>query len=129
MNGSQKNKKVLIIEDEVPLLKALTEKLEREGFSVLGAENGAKGLETARREKPDVVLLDLVMPEMTGLDVLKGIRSEGEWGKEAPVVILTNLSAHERLLNQLAEHNPTDFLIKGEVKLEEVVQRVKELAA
>lgn len=123
-----KNKKVLVIEDETALLRALIDKLAREGFATLEAENGAKGLEIALREKPDVVLLDLVMPEMTGLDVLKGIRNESEWGKGVPIIILTNLSVNERLFHELAEHNPTDFLIKGEAKIEEVVAKVKENA-
>lgn len=120
-------KKVLVIEDETAVLKVLTSKLTREGFTVLGAENGASGLEIALREKPDVVLLDLIMPEMTGLDVLKRIRKENEWGKAVPVIILTNLNPSERLMRELGEQKPTALLIKGETKLEEVIRKVKEI--
>jgi len=128
-DAATKNKKILVIEDEVALLQALVDKLTREGFAVTSARDGSMGLDLALREKPDVILLDLVMPEMTGLDVLKRLRSEGEWGKEVPVIVLTNLSANERLMRELNEQKLTDFLVKGEVKLEEVVRKVKEAAA
>ena len=128
-DAATKNKKILVIEDEVALLQVLVDKLTREGFAVTSARDGSMGLDLALREKPDVILLDLVMPEMTGLDVLKRLRSEGEWGKEVPVIVLTNLSANERLMRELNEQKLTDFLVKGEVKLEEVVRKVKEAAA
>ena len=128
MDASANNtKKVLVVEDEVPLLNVLLEKLTREGFVALGAENGARGIEVAKREKPDIILLDLVMPEMTGVDALKAIRGEGEWGKQVPVIVLTNLSGNERLFRQLDENKPVHYLIKGEQKMEDLVREIKKL--
>ena len=128
MDASANNtKKVLVVEDEVPLLNVLLEKLTREGFVALGAENGARGIEVAKREKPDIILLDLVMPEMTGIDALKAIRGEGEWGKQVPVIVLTNLSGNERLFRQLDENKPVHYLIKGEQKMEDLVREIKKL--
>lgn len=126
VNGT-KNKKILVIEDETALLNAMLDKLTREGFAALGAENGARGLETALREKPDAILLDLVMPEMTGVDVLKALRGGDEWGKNVPVIIMTNLSGTERMLQQIAENKPSYYLVKGDWKIDDVVKKVKEV--
>lgn len=92
-------KHVLIIEDEAELRKLLARHLTSRGLSVLEAENGTTGLSTALDKQPDLVLLDLHMPEMSGYQVLKKLRSESAWGKTVPVIILTDTpmnSEHER---------------------------------
>ncbi len=76
---------VLIIEDEETLLEALKYNLEREGYNVLTAEDGAVGLETARSASPDLVALDLMLPEMDGLEVCRILRRESD----APILMLT----------------------------------------
>lgn len=83
------NNKVLIVEDELPLRKALAMKLSKLGLNIFEAENGQEGLKLALKEKPDITLLDLRMPVMDGMSCLKEIRKD-RWGKKAKVVLLSN---------------------------------------
>jgi DNA-binding response OmpR family regulator len=120
----KKTPRVLIIEDELPLFSALESKLGNEGFEVLSAKNGKTGLETALREHPDVILLDIVMPVMDGMTMLTKLR-EDAWGKEAQVIILTNLSDNE-MIKQSFERGAHDYLIKSDWRLDDVVARIRQ---
>lgn len=82
--------KVLIIDDEAPIITMYSEKLTSEGFKVVAANDGVSGLEQARKEKPDVILLDLIMPKINGLDVLKELKNDPATAK-IPVYLLTNI--------------------------------------
>ncbi len=115
---------VEVIEDEQSLLTALREKLAHEGFSFLGAKDGEEGLDLALQNHPDLILLDILMPKMDGLTMLKKLR-ENEWGKKVPVIILTNFSGDEKIAAAM-ENEALDYFIKSDVKLEEVVSRIKE---
>ena len=71
------NKTILIVEDEVPMIKALVDKFRREGFAVLEAGDGEDGLKIAMEKRPDLILLDIVMPKMDGMDMMKrGMKAE-----------------------------------------------------
>ena len=100
-------KKILIVEDEASLRKALVEKFQREGFETFLAFDGVEGLDQAERIQPDLILLDIIMPKMDGMTMLKKLRESGDWGKQVPVIILTNLSSatlyylHERVWNKI----------------------------
>src|SRR3989304_617137 len=83
-------KNLLIIEDEMPLLKIMMEEFSNSNIKVMGAPNGKEGLELALSKHPDLIVLDLLMPKMNGITMLKKLR-EDEWGKNASVIILTNL--------------------------------------
>jgi len=100
--------------------------LNAEGFEVLIAHNGEEGLKKALEEKPDLILLDIIMPVMDGLTVLKKLR-EDERGKNIPVVALTNLGDIKTVSEVLA-HGASDYLIKSEWKLDDLVRKVKEKA-
>ena len=115
---------VLIIEDEKLLADALKRKLERSGFSVFIAIDGAEGLEFALDKHPDLILLDIVMPIMDGITVLDRIR-EDEWGAKVPVLILSNLSDAESIKESKA-NGINDYLIKTDWKISDVVKKVKE---
>ncbi len=124
---TQAKYKILIVEDETPLMNALRDKLVREGFMAFGAKNGEEGLKTALEEHPDLILLDLVMPKMDGMTMLKKLRSQNEWGKTARVIILTNLtSADEQRNRDVAENEPSYYLVKSDWKIEDVVKKIKE---
>jgi len=84
-------KKILIVEDEEPLKLTLKKKFKNEGFSVLEATNGEDGLKLTQEKKPDLILLDIVMPVMDGMTMLKKLRKQ-DFGKEMPVILLTNLA-------------------------------------
>jgi DNA-binding response OmpR family regulator len=119
------NKKVLIIEDEKDLREVLNDKFSMEGCKVVTAEDGEKGLVCALSEKPDIILLDIIMPKLNGMEMLAKLR-EDKWGKDVPVIILTNLSASEEfIVNGLVLHKPTFFLVKSDWKLEDVVEKVR----
>ncbi|HAZ09552.1 MAG: DNA-binding response regulator [Omnitrophica bacterium GWA2_41_15] len=80
--------KILIIEDEKDIVKMLDYNLKKEGFKTLSAHNGEDGLDMARKENPDLILLDLMLPEMDGLDVCKAIKNEAKTS-HIPIIILT----------------------------------------
>lgn len=122
----EKNKKrILVVEDEVSLSKALQDKLTHEDFLVLSAKNGEEGLEVALREHPDLILLDLIMPKMGGLEMAKKLR-EDEWGKNAKIIILTNVNGDMSKVSEALEDNIFEYLVKSDIKIEDVVVKVKE---
>lgn len=114
---------ILIVEDEEPLLRAMADKLKREGYMPIGAKNGEEGLEVSLRNHPHLILLDVVMPKMDGLTMLGKLRQDA-WGKEVPVILLTNLSDTERVSDAL-EHGVRDYLVKSYWTLEGVVNKVR----
>lgn len=116
-------KKILIVEDEVDILDAVAEAVDQAGFSVIKAENGATGLELAKAEHPDLILLDIVMPVMDGHTFLKKLRLD-PWGKDVKVITLTSMDDVE---NIAAAHDSviTDYLIKAHSSLDDIVEKIK----
>jgi DNA-binding response OmpR family regulator len=125
-NAVIKHKMVLIIEDETVLLKALNEKCINEGFDVLKAKNGIDGLSSALKNHPNLILLDLLIPGMSGMEVLKKLR-EDDWGKSVPVIILTNLDADDQIMQGVIRDRPTYYFVKSNTKIEDVVTKIKEI--
>lgn len=117
-------KTILIIEDERPLLTALSSKLSHAGFSILQATDGETGLSTALEKHPDLILLDIVLPKMDGLTMLDLLRRD-DWGKTIPIIVLTNLSDAAKFEESMRK-NVFDYLIKTDWKIEDVVIKVKE---
>jgi DNA-binding response OmpR family regulator len=121
-------KKILIVEDEYALLSALAENFIREGFEVIKAKDGEEGLASALEMKPDLILLDILMPKMDGFTVLKKLRQD-EWGKHVPVIILTNLSSPANISESLESTTTEGFqeyLIKSDWKMKDVIEKVRE---
>ena len=98
-------KKVLIVEDHGPIRQALAEKLVHEGMVALEAKDGEEGLATALKEKPDLILLDIIMPRMGGMAMLEELRKD-DWGKKVPVIILSNLSPDDKIMREVVETEP-----------------------
>ena len=117
-------KTILIIEDELPMLKALSDKFTLEGFEILEARDGEEGLEAAISKKPDLIILDIFMPVMDGKAMLQKLRADA-WGKTVPVIILTNLNPDDKTLDELMKNGPSYYFIKSKWKLEELVGKVK----
>lgn len=115
---------ILVVEDEMPLREALSDKFKREGFAVLEARNGEEGLEVAMRKHPDLILLDVMMPVMSGMAMFKQLR-EDAWGKTAKVIMLTNLNDAENIAGAV-EQGSYDYFVKSDWKLEDIVNKVKE---
>ncbi|HUD08807.1 MAG TPA: response regulator [Candidatus Saccharimonadales bacterium] len=121
-NGVKKT--ILIVEDELPMLKALSDKFTLEGFDILEAKDGAEGLEAAISKKPDLIILDIFMPVMDGKAMFEKLR-EDAWGKTVPVIVLTNLNPDDKTLDQLMKNGPSYYFVKSKWKLEELVEKVK----
>ncbi len=117
-------KKILIVEDEVSIVKALKLKLTKAGFQVLVAENGKKGLTLALKEIPDLILLDVVMPVMDGMTMLQKLREE-DAGKKIKVLVLTNLSY---LTGDVSDkYKVADYLVKSDWSISDLITKIKEI--
>lgn len=119
------DKKILLVDDEVGVRMAVLFKLKEAGFQVLEAEDGDEALQVAQLEKPDLILLDLQMPRMDGMTMLKELRAkDDEWSQEVPVILLTNLTGTQRVADAM-NYGVQDYLIKSDWNLSDVIKTVK----
>jgi DNA-binding response OmpR family regulator len=116
-------KKILIIEDDTNLLSNYVTELELRKYTVLSVTDGAKGFETVMKEKPDLILLDIMLPNKNGIDILEEIRSEDSL-KSLPVIMLTNYGDEENIRRSL-ELGALDYLKKYNVTPSDVGQRIE----
>ena len=116
--------KIAIIEDDAVINQMYRMKFEADGFDVQVANNGKSGIEMVQSYAPDLILLDLQMPEMTGDEALAEIRSQ-PWGASIPVIILTNTGVEESP-KTLKELNIHSYIVKAELTPSQVVTKVKE---
>ena len=121
---TEKTKKILMIEDDIFLRKVYRDKLQRSGFEFVEAINGEEGLNKVVSEKPDLVLLDIILPRKNGFDVLREMKDNQET-RGIAVVILSNLGQETDIKRGMAL-GANDYFVKTEVTLEEVVARIKE---
>lgn len=118
-------KKILFIEDEQALQKNLKKALANEGFPLISAFNGEEGLNLAKKEKPDLILLDLILPKLDGFGVLKKLKEDPETEK-IPILILTNLEDPYDIQKAL-ELGANKYLVKANYELEDVIKKIKEM--
>lgn len=116
--------KILVIEDDHALREVLIDRLTEEGFTVISAENGIDGLNKAMRELPNLILLDVFMPQMDGVTMLRKLRESGDWGANVFVMVVTN-SADAATIATVSRFEGTEFLIKSDWGLEDIVARIK----
>lgn len=121
---SDDKKKILIVEDEAPLRKALVEELVDAGFTVVEAQDGLEGLDAALREHPDLILLDQLMPKLNGVAMLKQLRSD-PWGNSVPVIMATNMSTTD-IINEAIDAGANDYFIKSEVSISDILNLVNQ---
>ena len=117
------NKTILVVDDDLSLREILQEKLENENFSVISAINGQEGLEIAKAKHPDLILLDINMPIMDGLEMLKALRKD-DWGEDVPVILLTIVREEEKIAEAI-EKEACDYIIKSNWDLDKVVEKIK----
>lgn len=116
--------KVLLIEDEVLILRMYEKIFNFEGFDVVSAVDGIDGLDKAKTTKPDLILLDIMMPKMDGLRVLENLKGDVTT-KDIPVVVLTNLSSDVVIKDAFAK-GAVGYLVKSEVVNEKIVDEIRQ---
>ena len=116
-------KTILIIEDDQFLRELIVRKIINEGFSALEAESGEQGIEKTKKEKPDLILLDLILPGIGGFEVLKKIK-EDKNSSSIPIIILSNLAEPEEMEKGL-KMGAVDFLIKAHLTPREIIDKIK----
>lgn len=127
--SDQISNSVLLVEDEESMLQALTDAFTSSGFIVESAKNGEEGLKVAFHKHPGIIVLDILMPKLDGLALLRKLR-EDSWGRDVPVVILTNVNPESNtLIEEVLKEKPAYYLIKSNVTLEGIVDKVKEVLA
>lgn len=127
MEGEGGKEKILIIEDDRFISKMYQTKLSLEGYTVETAENGALGVEKIKSFQPDMVLLDIIMPEMDGFGVLEAIRDDDSINS-TPVVVMSNL-AQEDHLKRAKALGAKDYIVKSQLTPMDVVKKIKEILA
>lgn len=113
---------ILVVEDESILRQLLSTTLRSSGYKVIEAVDGDSGRQMALTYHPELVLLDIIMPVMNGLDMLKFLRQDG-WGKTANVMLLTNLDDVQDI-KRAKSYGITDYLVKSDWSLDELITRV-----
>ena len=116
-------KKILIIEDDEFLRAIAAKKIKTDGYDVAVAIDGPSALEIAKTEKPDLILLDLLLPGLSGFEVLEKLRGEAEF-KATPILIFSNLGQADDIA-KAKSLGSTDFLVKANFTLEEVSTKIK----
>lgn len=124
MNSS--SKKILLIEDSKPLRQVLGERLVAAGFTVSEASSGEEGLRIALEEKPDLIVTDIIMFPLDGLELAKQVRESGVWGEQVHIVALTNQDS-EQEKTRVEPLHLSAYIVKAETPLDEIVKKVQRL--
>ena len=124
---SQSAKHICIVEDEKSLRDALHQYLTKRGYTVDIAENGAVALDVVKNAKPDLILLDILMPIKDGMSFLADLRAS-DWGSELPVIILTNVNNMDKIAMSV-EHGIFNYMLKADSTLESIVERIESTLA
>jgi DNA-binding response OmpR family regulator len=121
---SEDKKRLLVVEDDTILQRALQDFLTSEGFEIFVASDGEVGISTAKEKIPDLVLLDIILPKKDGYEVLAALKND-EKTKNIPIILLTNLGSLNDV-EKAIELGATTYLVKSDYKLEEVAKKIKE---
>ena len=116
-------KKILLVEDEEIMISLLQKKLTKEGYEISVARDGEEGLKAMREVRPDLVLLDIIMPKMGGFEVMEEMNKDKEL-KKIPVIVISN-SGQPVELDKAQKLGAKDWLIKTEFDPQEVIDKVK----
>lgn len=117
------SKHILIVEDESSLVRILADELRDQGFTVSTANNGQEGLTLALAEHPDLLLVDVVMPYMDGMTMVKKLR-EDTWGQLVPIIVLTNVSDAKKI-DESFDRGVYDYIVKADWELQDIVRIAK----
>lgn len=115
------NKKILIAEDDDDILDILKKRFEIEGFSIVIAKDGQEAVNVTQTEKPDLIISDILMPKLDGLEMAEKIK---EFNKNIKIIFLTNVKDKENL-DRIKKADNFDCLIKSDLRIDEIVEKVK----
>ncbi len=122
--------KILVVEDEPSILEGYLMVLYSKDFNVFEARNGFEGLTIALRERPDIILSDIIMPVMDGLEMLQKLREGDDYSKKVPVVMLTNLDISiAKIEEKIPEPGPVYYILKADFNFRQVVEKIEEILA
>ena len=119
--------KILLVEDDTLFVKMYQKKFAHEGLELVAAYDGEEGVEKAKSEKPDLIILDLMLPKMSGSEVLKKIKEDPQTS-EIPVIVLTNLSTSADEVTRCVQLGVKETYLKTNVTPEQVFETVKKYA-
>ena len=122
-NMAKINKKILIVEDDMSFLWILRQSFDSEGFSVVFAQDGEEGFNMATEEKPDLILLDILLPKMDGITLAKKLK---EKNIETHIIFLTNFKDADHISAAVEVAKDTDYIVKSDMHVDQIVARVKE---
>lgn len=125
LKNNMEKKRILVIEDDPSLQKVLQEFLTADGFEPIEAMDGEKGAELAKKDIPDLILLDIILPKKDGYEVLKELK-EDQKTKNIPIILLTNLGSPADV-EKAIKLGATTYLTKADYKLEEVTRKIREI--
>lgn len=120
---------LLVVEDDDVLLMSITDALRDEGYRVVTAQNGREAIPTASRNKPKLILLDLMLPDMDGMTILKELRDGSDWGRKVKVIIFSSLMGNSGLSEEAQEYGVSRYVEKNTVSLEEILGVIREVLA
>lgn len=122
-----KQHKILVVENDRTLSVALRDSLTAQGYEVMVAVSGEEGLKVARQEQPDLIILDLMLEQLTGIDVLREIRKDKGWGTQVKIVVLSGLT----YINDMEEMKElsTRFVPKSDFEMGALIDLIKKLLA
>ena len=119
----EESKVILLVDDDLTLREMYDERLKAEGFDIIQASNGDEALRKAKENKPNIILLDIMMPKVNGFDVLKELKADSDL-KDIPVIILTALIQDVDRV-QGKKLGATDYIVKSETMPGEVLAKIK----
>lgn len=120
--------KILLVEDDPMVVRMYERKFKMDGFQLALAFNGEDGLEALKKDRPDIILLDIMMPKMSGLDMLKIVKADPQY-KSLPIVMLSNLGDRAEDVAKCKELGAEDYWVKANVRLDEIKERIIKILA
>lgn len=125
-NSDTAKKVILIVEDDTDLRQALVRALKDAGHIVHEASNGDEGIVAIKQQLPDLMLLDLLMPLMSGQEMMHAVE-ELPGGADIPVIVLTNIGLGDKEVKQISRNRPTWYLVKSDVSLKDILDKINSL--
>ena len=121
-----KKANILLVEDDPMVVRMYSRKFKKDGFNLSLGYNGKEGLAALKKKRPDIILLDIMMPKMSGLDMLKIVKADPQY-KDLPVVMLTNLGDRTEDVTKCRELGAEDYWVKANMRLNEITEKINKI--